>query len=151
MHLSEGCPWRVLPVILALWSPDFPHAHPFEFAHAVVRPTHSNPPVLFGVFPIVPDKPSVQKSAFICTCRTYLGFGYKYLLMLLPSVCFRFVVICYCFCYFPPVSFHVQRKVHILHRLENGFCGLRCLQFRRHIRFQKISIIQPLPSLCQAV
>ena len=29
LHLSEGHPWRVLPVILALWSPDFPHAQPF--------------------------------------------------------------------------------------------------------------------------
>ena len=29
MHLSEGHPWRALPVILALWSPDFPHALPF--------------------------------------------------------------------------------------------------------------------------
>ena len=29
LHLSEGCPWRVLPVILALWSPDFPHAQAF--------------------------------------------------------------------------------------------------------------------------
>ncbi len=29
LHLSEGCPWRVLPVILALWSPDFPHALAF--------------------------------------------------------------------------------------------------------------------------
>ena len=29
LHLSEGCPWRVLPVILALWSPDFPHSRAF--------------------------------------------------------------------------------------------------------------------------
>ena len=29
LHLSEGHPWRALPVILALWSPDFPHAQPF--------------------------------------------------------------------------------------------------------------------------
>ena len=29
LHLSEGRPWRVLPVILALWSPDFPHAQAF--------------------------------------------------------------------------------------------------------------------------
>jgi len=29
LHLSEGHPWRALPVILALWSPDFPHAVPF--------------------------------------------------------------------------------------------------------------------------
>ena len=29
LHLSEGHPWRALPVILALWSPDFPHALPF--------------------------------------------------------------------------------------------------------------------------
>ena len=29
LHLSEGHPWRALPVILALWSPDFPHAWPF--------------------------------------------------------------------------------------------------------------------------
>ena len=29
LHLSEGHPWRALPVILALWSPDFPHAQAF--------------------------------------------------------------------------------------------------------------------------
>ena len=29
LHLSEGFPWRALPVILALWSPDFPHARAF--------------------------------------------------------------------------------------------------------------------------
>ena len=29
LHLSEGHPWRALPVILALWSPDFPHARAF--------------------------------------------------------------------------------------------------------------------------
>ncbi len=29
MHLSEGCPWRALPVILTLWSPDFPHVTVF--------------------------------------------------------------------------------------------------------------------------
>ena len=29
LHLSEGRPWRVLPVIPALWSPDFPHAQAF--------------------------------------------------------------------------------------------------------------------------
>ena len=29
LHLSEGHPWRALPVILALWSPDFPHTQAF--------------------------------------------------------------------------------------------------------------------------
>ena len=29
LHLSEGHPWRALPAILALWSPDFPHAQVF--------------------------------------------------------------------------------------------------------------------------
>ena len=29
LHLSEGHPWRALPVILALWSPDFPHVLAF--------------------------------------------------------------------------------------------------------------------------
>ena len=29
MHLSWGHPRRALPVILALWSPDFPHLGPF--------------------------------------------------------------------------------------------------------------------------
>ena len=29
LHLSEGRPWRVLPVIPALRSPDFPHAQAF--------------------------------------------------------------------------------------------------------------------------
>ena len=29
LHVSWGCPRRALPVILALWSPDFPHLGPF--------------------------------------------------------------------------------------------------------------------------
>ena len=29
MHLSWGHPRRALPVILTLWSPDFPHLGPF--------------------------------------------------------------------------------------------------------------------------
>ena len=29
MHLSWGYPRRALPVILTLWSPDFPHLGPF--------------------------------------------------------------------------------------------------------------------------
>ena len=29
MHLSWGYPRRALPVILTLWSPDFPHLVPF--------------------------------------------------------------------------------------------------------------------------
>ena len=29
LHLSWGHPRRALPVILALWSPDFPHLGPF--------------------------------------------------------------------------------------------------------------------------
>ena len=29
LHLSWGYPRRALPVILALWSPDFPHPRPF--------------------------------------------------------------------------------------------------------------------------
>ena len=29
LHLSWGHPRRALPVILALWSPDFPHGAPF--------------------------------------------------------------------------------------------------------------------------
>ncbi len=29
LHLSWGHPRRALPVILALWSPDFPHARAF--------------------------------------------------------------------------------------------------------------------------
>ena len=31
LHLSWGHPRRALPVILALWSPDFPHLEPFGF------------------------------------------------------------------------------------------------------------------------
>ena len=31
LHLSWGFPRRALPVILALWSPDFPHLEPFGF------------------------------------------------------------------------------------------------------------------------
>ena len=38
LHLSWGHPRQALPVILALWSPDFPHALPFGR-----RPRLSNP------------------------------------------------------------------------------------------------------------
>jgi len=31
LHLSWGYPRRALPVIPALWSPDFPHLEPFGF------------------------------------------------------------------------------------------------------------------------
>ena len=31
LHLSWGHPRRALPVIPALWSPDFPHLEPFGF------------------------------------------------------------------------------------------------------------------------
>ena len=31
LHLSWGHPRRALPVILTLWSPDFPHLKPFGF------------------------------------------------------------------------------------------------------------------------
>ena len=36
LHLSEGHPWRALPVILALWSPDFPHAQAFRLTRAAI-------------------------------------------------------------------------------------------------------------------
>ena len=38
LHLSEGRPRRVLPVIPALWSPDFPHRRAFRPARAAVQP-----------------------------------------------------------------------------------------------------------------
>ena len=38
LHLSWGHPRRALPVILALWSPDFPHLVPFG-----IQPRLSNP------------------------------------------------------------------------------------------------------------
>ena len=46
LHLSEGHPWRALPVILALWSPDFPHPLPFG-----MRPRLSDP-VVKTLYPI---------------------------------------------------------------------------------------------------
>ena len=38
LHFSSDHSGRALPVILALWSPDFPHARPFGAAPATVRP-----------------------------------------------------------------------------------------------------------------
>ena len=38
LHFSASRLGRALPVILALWSPDFPHVRPFGMAHATVRP-----------------------------------------------------------------------------------------------------------------
>ena len=43
LHLSEGFPWRALPVILALWSPDFPHARAFA---VYARPPGPLPSIL---------------------------------------------------------------------------------------------------------
>ena len=44
LHLSWGHPRRALPVILALWSPDFPHLQPFG-----LQPRLSDPvaPILY--------------------------------------------------------------------------------------------------------
>ena len=39
LHFSWGRPRRVLPVILALWSPDFPHVQAFRPARAAVQLT----------------------------------------------------------------------------------------------------------------
>ena len=39
LHFSWGRPRRVLPVILALWSPDFPHERPFRTNRAAVQLT----------------------------------------------------------------------------------------------------------------
>ena len=38
LHFSWGRPRRVLPVIPALWSPDFPHERAFRPARAAVQP-----------------------------------------------------------------------------------------------------------------
>jgi len=40
--LSWGHPRRALPVILALWSPDFPHLDPVGDPAAAVRPGRPN-------------------------------------------------------------------------------------------------------------
>ena len=42
LHLSWGHPRRALPVILALWSPDFPHPGPVGDPAATVRPGRGN-------------------------------------------------------------------------------------------------------------
>ena len=38
LHLSWGRPRQALPVILALWSPDFPHPEAFRPPAAAVQP-----------------------------------------------------------------------------------------------------------------
>ena len=48
LHLSEGRPWRVLPVILALRSPDFPHAQPFG---SCPRSFGQLTPLILSIFP----------------------------------------------------------------------------------------------------
>ena len=42
LHVSWGHPRRALPVILALWSPDFPHPKPVGASAATVRPGREN-------------------------------------------------------------------------------------------------------------
>ena len=57
LHFSSDRSGRALPVILALWSPDFPHSKPFGFA--------ARPPVLLAL-PIVKDEAGkVKKQKFV--------------------------------------------------------------------------------------
>ena len=58
LHLSEGHPWRALPVILALWSPDFPHAQAFALCP---RPSG---PLAQTFYPYCPSP-----SSYYCNCR----------------------------------------------------------------------------------
>ena len=44
LHFSSDRSGRALPVILALWSPDFPHSKPFGFA--------ARPPVLLALLSV---------------------------------------------------------------------------------------------------
>ena len=56
LHLSWGHPRQALPVILALWSPDFPHPEAFRPPAAAVQP---------GRYSIVTEKKAVVKSEII--------------------------------------------------------------------------------------
>ena len=60
LHLSWGHPRRALPVILTLWSPDFPHPEPFG-----IRPR------LFNLVAkdILPHSSPIVKSP----CKFFLG------------------------------------------------------------------------------
>ena len=52
LHLSWGHPRRALPVILTLWSPDFPHPDPVGDPAATVQP---------GCLPILQQKTRLVK------------------------------------------------------------------------------------------
>ena len=91
LHLSEGHPWRALPVILALWSPDFPHAQPFgscprSFGLLILEVDGN--PIALGIFRTIHalilaffleiHKVFLQKNAFIMTrilSKAALGAG----------------------------------------------------------------------------
>ena len=62
LHFSSDRSGRALPVILALWSPDFPHARPFSTVPATVRPGRVTILADAGVF--------VKQIAFV-SCSIY--------------------------------------------------------------------------------
>ena len=57
MHLSWGHPRRALPVILTLWSPDFPHLSVFtaqpRLSDLVAKILYSNYPMMSNVLQIL--------------------------------------------------------------------------------------------------
>jgi len=66
LHLSEGHPWRALPVILALWSPDFPHAQPFGSC-----------PRSFGLLMVEADSPDGPSTSDILLIFRYKVNNYS--------------------------------------------------------------------------
>ena len=57
LHFSSDRSGRALPVILALWSPDFPHSKPFGFA--------ARPPVLLALLIVKDEAGKVKKQKFV--------------------------------------------------------------------------------------
>ena len=74
LHLSWGHPRRALPVILTLWSPDFPHPSPVGSLAATVRPgrrlilTHKNS--------IVKHLAKTSETVYTVAMKMKWGFSY---------------------------------------------------------------------------
>ena len=76
LHLSWGHPRRALPVILALWSPDFPHGAPFgippRLSNLVAGILYSKEPGLSN-----PLANSFGKGYTICKNKRSFSSGYS--------------------------------------------------------------------------
>ena len=77
LHFSSDRSGRALPVILALWSPDFPHSKPFGFA--------ARPPVLLRA-PYCKGRSGQSQETKICAGKSLIKYGRRGIILYIANV-----------------------------------------------------------------